>query len=117
MYEGENNGVLMLTVSEMNIKKNDAVVQAIKDAYFQILFRGIPGSSACRRALLGTEEDGNHSQYYNDLMQNGRLYSFITFSALSSYKRKIATVQLSINIQALIEDMERKNIYRRLGLF
>ena len=44
MYEGENNGVLMLSVSEFNVKKKEAVAQAIKDACFQVLFRGIPGS-------------------------------------------------------------------------
>ena len=41
VYEGENDGVLMLSVSEFNIKKKDAVAQAIKDAYLKILFRGI----------------------------------------------------------------------------
>ena len=30
-YEGENNGILMLSVSEFNVKKNVAVEKAIKD--------------------------------------------------------------------------------------
>lgn len=90
MYEGENDGVMMLQVSEFNIKKKDAVAQAIKDAYFQILFRGIPGSKENKKALLGTDENAmnNNRQYYDNMINGGRLYSFITYSALSYYKKK-----------------------------
>lgn len=119
MYEGENDGVMMLQVSEFNIKKKDAIAQAIKDAYFQILFRGIPGSKENKKALLGTDENAmnNNRQYYDNMINEGRLYSFITYSALSYYKKKEAVVKLSVNIQALVSDLERNNLYRRFGLY
>lgn len=119
MYEGENNGVVMLQVSEFDINKKDAIPQAIKDAYFQLLFRGIPGSKQNNQALLGTNENGNSAQrqYYDNMISSGRLYSFVTYSALSYYKKKNAVVKLSLNIQALIEDLERHNLYRRFGLY
>ena len=119
MYEGESNGVLMLSVSEVNVKKSDAIPQAIKDAYFQILFRGIPGSKKNKQALLRTDEnvvDGQR-QYYDNMINGGRLYTFINYSVLSYYKKKEAVVKLSVNVQALIKDLEQNNLYRRLGLY
>lgn len=119
MYEGENDGVLMLSVAEYNIKKKEAVAHAIKDAYFQILFRGIPGSKNNTQALLGTDENAmnSNSAYYDNMINGGRLYSFVNYSALSYYKKKVAIVKLSLNIEALISDQERHNLYRRFGLY
>jgi hypothetical protein len=119
VYEGENDGVLMLSVSEFNIKKKDAVAQAIKDAYLQILFRGIPSSKENKRALLGTDENvmNSHRQYYDNMINGNRLYSFIIYSNLNYYKKKTAVVKLTVNVQALIADLERNNLYRRLGLY
>lgn len=119
MYEGESNGVLMLSVSEYNVKKTDAITQAIKDAYFQILFRGIPGSKENKQALLRTDENVVNVQrkYYDNMIDGGRLYSFINYSSLSYYKKKEAIVKLSVNIKALIKDLEQNNLYRRLGLY
>ena len=119
VYEGENDGVLMLSVSEFNIKKKDAVAQAIKDAYLQILFRGIPSSKENKRALLGTDENvmNSHRQYYDNMINGNRLYSFIICSNLNYYKKKTAVVKLTVNVQALIADLERNNLYRRLGLY
>lgn len=119
MFEGENDGVLMLQVSEFNIKKKDAVAQAIKDAYFQILFRGIPESKEYKQALLGTDENAmnDNRRYYDNMINGGRLYSFIIYSALNYYKKKEAVVKLSVNVQALASDLERNNLYRRFGLY
>lgn len=119
VYEGESNGVLMLSVSEYNVKKTDAITQAITDAYFQILFRGIPGSKENKQALLRTDENVVNVQrkYYDNMIDGGRLYSFINYSSLSYYKKKEAIVKLSVNIKALIKDLEQNNLYRRLGLY
>ena len=123
-YEGEKDGVIMLSVFESNVNKKDAVSVAIKDAYFHILFRGIPGSTQNRNALLGTDEYAPQKrQYYDDLINGERLYSFITYSNLDYYKRregiskKVAVIKLSVNVKALISDLERKNLYRRFGLY
>lgn len=119
MYEGENEEVLLLSVSEFNVSKKDAVPRAIKDAYFQIMFRGIPGSKAYNHAILGTDEnimDANY-QYYDNMINRGRLYSFVNYSYLSYYKKKEAVVKLTINVRALIEDLERNNLYRRFGIY
>ena len=119
MYEGEDNGIMMLSVSEYNIKKKDAIDQAVIDAYFQILFRGIPESKENKQAILGTNENVTNSQrqYYDNLINRDRLYTFINYSALSYYKKKEAIVKLSVNVQALISDLERNNLYRRFGLY
>ena len=117
MYEGESEGIMMLSVSEFKIKKKDAIPQAIKDAYFQLLFRGIPGSKEYKRALLGTDEMMNtHRQYYDNMINGGRLYTFVTYSYLNYYKKKEAIVKLSLNVQALVADLEQNNLYRRFGL-
>lgn len=119
MYEGENNGVLMLSVSEFNVKKNKAIEQAIKDSFFQVLFRGIPGSKEYKRPLLGTNENvmkANY-EYFNNMINDGRIYSFVNYSALSYYKRREAVVKVSLNVRALEEDLERHNLYRRFGLY
>ena len=118
-YEGENNGVLMLSVSEFNVKKNVAVDNAIKDAFYQILFRGIPGSREYQRPLLGTDEKMMNAniEYFDNMINGGRIYTFVNYSALSYYKRKEAVVKVSINIQALVADLEKNNLYRRFGLY
>ena len=118
-YEGENNGVLMLSVSEFNVKKNVAVDNAIKDAFYQILFRGIPGSREYQRPLLGTDEKMMNAniEYFDNMINGGRIYTFVNYSALSYYKRKEAVVNVSFNIQALVADLEKNNLYRRFGLY
>ena len=118
-YEGENNGVLMLSVSEFNVKKNVAVDNAIKDAFYQILFRGIPGSREYQRPLLGTDEKVMNAniEYFDNMINGGRIYTFVNYSALSYYKRKEAVVNVSFNIQALVADLEKNNLYRRFGLY
>ena len=119
MYEDEGNGVLMLSVTEYKVKKKEAIKLAIVDAYQQILFRGIPGSKEYRRSLLGSEEQLTEKQkeYYDRMVNGGRIYSFINYSYLERYKRKEAVVKLTINMQALIDDMERNNLYKRFGLY
>lgn len=127
-YEGETDDLLMLSVAEFNVKKKDVVEQAIKDAYFHLLFRGIPESVNYKQALLGTDENvmEQHRQYYDNMLHNGRIYSFVPSYALTYYRnyrnhrnltRKEAIVYLSINVQALISDLERNNLYRRFGLY
>lgn len=118
-YEGENNGVLMLSVSEFNVKKNVAIENAIKDSFYQILFRGIPGSREYERPLLGTDEKVMNAniEYFDNMINGGRIYSFINYSALSYYKRKEAVVKVSFNVQALVADLEKNNLYRRFGLY
>lgn len=119
MYEGENNGVLMLSVSEFNVKKKEAVAQAIKDACFQVLFRGIPGSKEYGHPLLGTDENvmKTNIEYFDNMINGGRIYSFVNYSALSYYKRKEAVVKVSLNVRALEADLEKHNLYRRFGLY
>ncbi len=118
VYEGEGNGQLMLSVTEFNVKKKEAVAKSIQDAYFQILFRGIPTSKICKKALLGTDESivERHQQYFDEMIKQGRLYSFVTYSNLTYYKKKEAVVILTINIDALISDLEQKHLYKRFGL-
>lgn len=118
-YEGENNGVLMLSVSEFNVKKNVAIDNAIKDAFYQILFRGIPGSREYQRPLLGTDEKVMNAniEYFDNMINGGRIYTFVNYSALCYYKRKEAVVKVSLNVQALQADLEKNNLYRRFGLY
>ena len=109
----------MLSVSEFNVKKNVAVDNAIKDAFYQILFRGIPGSREYQRPLLGTDENVMNAniEYFDNMINGGRIYTFVNYSALSYYKRKEAVVKVSLNVQALQADLEKNNIYRRFGLY
>ena len=111
--------MLMLSVSEFNVKKNKAIEQAIKDSFFQVLFRGIPGSKEYKRPLLGTNENvmkANY-EYFNNMINDGRIYSFVNYSALSYYKRREAVVKVSLNVRALEADLEKHNLYRRFGLY
>lgn len=109
----------MLSVSEFNVKKNVAVDNAIKDAFYQILFRGLPGSREYQRPLLGTDENVMNAniEYFDNMINGGRIYTFVNYSALSYYKRKEAVVKVSLNVQALQADLEKNNLYRRFGLY
>ena len=119
MYEGENNGILMLSVSEINVQKKVVVEQAIMDSFFQVLFRGIPGSKEYNRPLLGTDENvmRANKEYFDNMINDGRIYTFVNYSALSYYKRKEAIVKVSLNVRALEADLEKHNLYRRFGLY
>lgn len=118
--EGENGGIITLSVTEHKIRKKKAIDRAVQDAFFQLMFRGVPGSAEYSRPLLGTDENTQSSrrQYYDNLINSGRAYTFINYSNLNRYYyyRREAIVVLSINVQALTTDLESKNIYRRFGL-
>lgn len=109
----------MLSVSEFNVKKNVAVEKAIKDSFYQILFRGIPGSREYERPLLGTDETvmKANNEYFHNMINSGRIYTFVNYCTLSYYKRKEAIVKVSLNVQALVADLEKNNLYRRFGLY
>ena len=119
MYEGENNGVLMLSVSEFNVKKKVVVEQAIMDSFFQVLFRGIPGSKEYSRPLLGTDENvmKANKEYFDNMINGGRIYTYVNYSALSYYTRREAIVKVSLNVRALEQDLEKNHLYRRFGLY
>ena len=119
MYEGENNGVLMLSVSEFKVKKKVVVEQAIMDSFFQVLFRGIPGSKEYNRPLLGTDENvmKANKEYFDNMINGGRIYSYVNYSALSYYRRREAIVKVSLNVRALEQDLEKNHLYRRFGLY
>ena len=119
MYEGENNGVLMLSVSEFKVKKKVVIQQAIMDSFFQVLFRGIPGSKEYNRPLLGTDENvmKANREYFDNMINGGRIYSYVNYSALSYYRRREAIVKVSLNVRALEQDLEKNHLYRRFGLY
>lgn len=117
VFEGENDGIIMLSVKEYNIKKKEAKEMAIQDAYFNLLFRGIPGSLRNRNALLGTDESivNAYRDYYEDLINGDRLYTFVTYSDLYYYKKKVASVKLNIDVETMSADFN--NYYHRFGLY
>ena len=56
-------------------------------------------------------------EYFDNMINGGRIYTFVNYSDLSYYKRKEAVVKVSFNVQALVADLEKNNLYRRFGLY
>ena len=107
-------------------KANKAISQAQLEAFYMLLFRGIPGT-AHSTPMLGTNEELWFDQcgpYLHALLDenNGRYPSFVVGSTVlekgkdkSMDKKRYYVVQVTINTRALALDLENHNVKQRFG--
>ena len=105
-------------------KTKEAVVDAELSAVKTVLFQGVSGESRFSSALINVPEKeavkGN-KKYFNDFYDGGYQRFIVSSEILSKLKkdaskRKSITVDVTVNVRALREDLERSGIIRKFGL-
>ncbi|MAN49998.1 MAG: hypothetical protein CMD04_04185 [Flavobacteriales bacterium] len=116
-----NSGYDILGTESIGYGKNrDAAIENAKEqAFTNLLFRGIPGSSH-NRAMVGNETSSKnqHKDYFDDFFNKKGYNKFVRSCSEGQYSRKDKSIKcnISINVKALRTDLEQNNIIRGFGL-
>jgi hypothetical protein len=112
-----------ITVKSIGYGKNHeaAVIDAQKNAFNVILFKGIPGTDL-NIPLVSNESDARarHSTYFNKLLDQGNYKTFMMASNESSNLIKVKgskklAVDIKINYNSLRQDLEQNQVTRKFG--
>lgn len=121
VYMDTTNGVLNLRSTGSGKTKEDCILNAQKNAFETLFFRGIPGSQQ-NTALIGPDEKSklNNSKYFEEFYEKERFKTFLTGTQEVSQLQKVAggkqlTISLGINLPALRKDLENTSIIRKFG--
>lgn len=116
-------GTITMRAIGIGSNQEEAIVDAEKNAFDVILFRGLPESEQ-KIALLGTnetEEKEKNKDYFNKFYNDKRYKTFvmssIPTSSLIKYKggEKSIAIDIKINLVALRKDLEQNNLIRKFG--
>ena len=119
-----NDGTITVRAIGVGSNQEDAIVNAEKNVFNAIFFRGLPESEQ-KIALIGTnetEEKEKHKDYFNKFYKEKRYKTFVMSSIptsdLINYKgsQKSISLDVKINLVALRKDLEQFNIIRKFGL-
>ncbi|HSI70847.1 MAG TPA: hypothetical protein VK941_11480 [Gillisia sp.] len=111
---------LTLRSTEVGSSKENAIYNAQKLAFQNLFFRGVP-DSPFRKPLISVNEDEaykKHRDYLNEFY-NGRMQTFITNSSEFLNEKgpgTTATVNLTINMRALRQDLQNNNLMQKFGI-
>lgn len=118
-----NDGTITMRAIGIGSNQEDAIIDAEKNAFNVIFFRGIPESEQ-KIALIGTnetEEKEKHKEYFDKFYKEKRYKTFVMSSVPTSdlikHKggKKSISVDVKINLVALRKDLEQFNIIRKFG--
>ncbi len=118
-----NSSEVTLRVSLYGIKKKNFIDQTTVEALKRVLFRGVEGTKF-NRPLVGQDEDRllkEHSDYFNTLFSK-RASSFVNMfvpqvvGKKDDTGKKIWIADVTVNVKALREDLEKHGIIRKFGL-
>lgn len=105
-------------------KAKEAVVDAELSAVKVVLFQGVSGEPRFQSPLISTTEReavrGN-KKYFKDFYDGGYRRFVVSSEILSRLKkdasrRKSMAVDVTVNVRALREDLERNGVIRKFGL-
>jgi hypothetical protein len=127
-YSGEVNFLYKdaqgtITVKSTGYGKNqsDAVIDAQKNAFKVLLFKGIPGTEL-NVPLIENENDAisKHAAYFKKFFDEGNYKTFMMSSTESSNLIKMKgtkkiTVDVKINYNSLRKDLEQNQLIRKFG--
>ena len=114
-----------ITIKSIGVGSNEAnaIMDAEKNAFNVILFRGLPASEQLN-AIVGTneaEEIEMHKEYFDSFYKEKRYQTFVMSSIPTSSLIKLKgggksiSVDVKVNITALRKDLEQNNIIRKFG--
>ncbi len=122
-YLSGKEGTITLRAIGIGSNQEDAIVDAEKNAFNVIFFRGLPESEQ-KIALIGTnetEEKEKNKDYFNKFYKDKRYKTFVMSSIptsdLTKHKggKKSIAIDVKINLVALRKDLEQNNIIRKFG--
>jgi hypothetical protein len=118
-----NDGTITMRAIGIGSNQEDAIIDAEKNAFNVIFFRGLPESEQ-KIALIGTnetEEKEKYKDYFDKFYKEKRYKTFVMSSIPTSdlikYKggKKSISIDVKINLVALRKDLEQFNIIRKFG--
>jgi hypothetical protein len=122
-YLSGKEGTITMRAIGIGANQEDAIIDAEKNAFNVIFFRGLPESEQ-KIALIGTnetEEKEKNKAYFNKFYKDKRYKTFVVSSIpigdLTKHKggKKSIAIDVKINLVALRKDLEQNNIIRKFG--
>ncbi len=120
-YLGKSEkGTIYISSCGYNKKDKKTYLQAVRNAFETLIFRGIPGSEVNVPFVENEYEvKEKNKKYFDDLIDGGRYKSFITYISESEptkeFKSKKVCLQMKINQVALRKDLEQNQVIRKFG--
>ena len=123
-YSNESpTGTVSLVSTGFGKNKVESSADAVTNAFYQLLFRGIPGSQY-ELPMVNNESDKKNDPVIKTLL-NGGYSSFVMENQLQSEEEKIkkedgvkgrmTTHKITINCDALRRYLEQNNVIRKFG--
>jgi hypothetical protein len=122
-YLSGKEGTITMRAVGIGANQVDAMIDAEKNAFNVIFFRGLPGSEQ-NVALIGTNETEikeRNKDYFYKFFKDKRFKSFVMSSIPTSDLvnqkggKKSISSDVKINLVALRKDLEQNNIIRKFG--
>ena len=127
-YSGEVNflykeaqGTIAVKSTGYGKSQSDAVIDAQKNAFKVLLFKGLPGTEL-NVPLIENENDAisKHAAYFKKFFDEGNYKTFMMSSTESSNLIKMKgtkkiTVDVKINYNSLRKDLEQNQLIRKFG--
>lgn len=117
----EAQGTIAVKSTGYGKNQSDAVMDAQKNAFKVILFKGLPGTEL-NVPLIENENDAKlkHAAYFKKFFDEGNYKTFMMSSTESSNLIKIKgtkkiNVDLKINYNSLRKDLEQQQVIRKFG--
>jgi hypothetical protein len=114
-------GVFVLTSNGYHKKASEAIIEAEKNAFNVILFRGLPGTDLAV-PLIANENDARSKskEYFERFFEKGGYRNFIMSKGESSSSKKVkggfqSSVTIQVNVTALRQDLEQNAVIRKFG--
>ena len=114
-------GVFLLNANGYHKKSDLSILEAEKNAFNVVLFRGLPGTDIAV-PLIANESDAKskNKAFFDDFFDEGGYRNFIMGKSTDVSTKKIkggfqSNISLQINITALRLHLEQKSIIRKFG--
>jgi hypothetical protein len=120
LYKESQGSIAVKSVGFGN-NQETAEVNAEQNAFYVVLFRGIPGTEQ-NIPLVENEQESKskHVKYFENFFEKGYYKTFMMSSIISSKlsksnSGKTITLNVKININSLRKDLEQNQIIRKFG--
>ncbi len=122
-YVSHNKNTITLKTTANSDKKKNAITNAEKKSFESLFFMSFPKFNNGNSLIKNQETAKNEfSDFFDNFFENGRYRIFVTnYNVVQkpikdNKKGYKATINITINIKALIRDLEGKNIIRGFGV-
>jgi len=118
----DEQGTIVIRTNGFGKNINDASINAQKSAFYNLIFKGIPGSSIANVPMVSDEYDAyqKNENYFNNLFDNGHYNTFMMYSNMASEPNESkgeasVSIDVKINYNSLRNDLEQNSVIRKFG--